>query len=329
MSRRFCPQCHLPVANDNHIYCSRCRDAFRRTLRGIPELLRELNITLSKQDRIGAGSAGGSRPVGHEAPLFYKSHASEARDALVAQGVVRWARIVKDHFVDLLVQVPDELDALVAGLPTDPVALLIALTDRAANYQWFGDMANEINRLVESAEAAIDLAQQRLEAGRCDSCDTRMAGRMDSPTVTCPGCGAVYQVEERQQQLYAAAQICEVTAAQAEVFLGFFMRLDVLRRSEGLPGVLGPLADQPFSGALVRQWARRGHLRESRRYVAVGITPTEGWPLYVFGDVVRVALVQIEKLDEGRRNAETKRAARAAAREARNLARNVAAVTAA
>lgn len=312
MSRRYCAQCYAQLEQDHHLYCTSCRDAFRRSVEKIPELLRELNVTLSKQDRIGQDSVGGPRPPGHEAPLFYKHHAGEARDRLVAGGIVKWARLIRVAF-------PLELDS---NMPNDPILRLLEFVDRAAQHQWFGDMASEISRLVAMAESTIDLASQRLEAGKCDECGTRISGAIDNPIVTCSGCGMTYQIEVRQKELYAAAQAHKVTAAQAEVYLGFFVRLDELRRSEGLPSVLGPLAGQPFSGALVRQWARRDHLTECGRYVEPGITGPEGWPLYVFGDVVQVALAQIEKANEGRRNSAVRKAARAAAREAKQLAQD-------
>lgn len=321
MSRRFCLQCDLPIDNDNHLFCVGCRDAFRAHIRQIPELLRELNVTLAKQDRIGSGSNGGSRPVGHERPLVYKQHASEARDKLIAEFAVRWAKFVREHFVRLLKPAPEALAEFTKDLPTDPIALLIALTDRAANYEWFAEMAADAARMIAQATNAIDLVAMRLEAGRCDECSTRISGRIDSPTVTCPDCGAVYDIEDRQRYLYGAARGHDVTAHQAEVFLGFFLRLDELRRAEGLPSVIGPVADQPFNGALVRQWARRGHLDEAGRYVAAGITTAEGWPTYRFGDVMDVATAQIEKLAEGKRNADLRRAERAAARGAREMAR--------
>jgi hypothetical protein len=150
VSRRYCAQCYVPLDNpDPRLYCTDCRTAFRHNVEKIPGLLRELNVTLSKQDRIGSGSNGGSRPVGHEPPLFYKRHASEARDKLVAQGVVKWARLIRVAF-------PLELDA---NMPTDPVQRLLAFVDRAALKQWFGDMAKDIARLVAMAESAIDLAE--------------------------------------------------------------------------------------------------------------------------------------------------------------------------
>jgi hypothetical protein len=318
VSRRYCATCFKPLDQDQHLYCTGCRADFRHNVEKIPELLRELNVTLSKQDRIGTTSEG-SRPKGHEKPLIYKHHASEARDKLVAGGVVKWARLIRIAF-------PLELSV---NMPNDPVQRLVAYVDRAAHHPWFGDMAAEISRLVAMAESTIDLAQQRLEAGKCDECGTRISGSIDSPTVTCPGCGVVYQIEERQQELFAAAQAHKVTAAQAEVYLGFFLRLTELRRSEGLPSVLGPLADQPFSGSLVRQWARRERFREVGRYVQPGVTSPEGWPLYRFGDVIQVALDAIGKANEGKRNAEIRRAAKAAARQARQLGRGVDVVTAA
>lgn len=321
MSRRYCAQCYTPLDQDSHLYCTSCRAAFRRDVEKIPELLRELNVTLSKQDRIGSGNSGGSRPQGHEKPLIYSQHASEARDKLLAGGVVKWARLIRVAF-------PLELDV---NMPNDPIQRLIAYTDRVAHQQWFGDMAVEISKLVAMAEAAIDLARQRLEAGKCDDCGTRISGAIDNPLVTCAGCGRTYEIQERQQELYAAAQAHKVTAAQAEVYLGFFMRLDELRRAEGLPSVLGPLVDQPFKGAVVRQWAKREHLDECSRYVEPGVTPPEGWPLYLFGDVIQVALAQIEKANEGRRNADLRRAARAAARGAKEMAQlaDTASITAA
>lgn len=308
MSRRYCSACFIPLDQDQHLYCTGCRAAFRHNVEKIPELLRELNVTLSKQDRVGTVSEG-SRPQGHEKPMIYKHHASEARDKLVAGGVVKWARLIRVAF-------PLELDV---NMPADPIQRLVAYIDRAAHKEWFGDMASEISRLVAMAESTIDLATQRLEAGTCDECGTRISGSIDSPTVTCAGCGVAYQIEDRQQELFAAAQAHKVTAAQAEVYLGFFLRLTELRRSEGLPSVLGPLADQPFSGALVRQWAKRERLFEVGRYIQPGVTGPEGWPLYRFGDVIQVALDAIEKANEGKRNASVRRAAKAAARQARQL----------
>lgn len=310
MSRQYptCPHCFQPVP-DSRLFCQAYREHFRDLLRLTPELLRELNITLSKQDRIAPGSTGGARPKGHAKPLVYNVNASIARDKLLAGTVVKWARIARGHFARLLKPVPDALDAFELTLPTDPIALLIALSERAANYDWFADMTAELEDAFHAGEAAIDVAEGRLEAGVCEHCGTRICGYLSTPTFICEGCGVVGDIVERQQQMWNAALDLTVNPALAEAYLGFFIRLEVLRKTEGLPGVLGPLVERPPKGALISVWATRGHLREVDRYVERGVTPDDGWALYRFGDIIDVAMAQLRKADERKQAGEARRAA--------------------
>lgn len=305
MSRQYltCPHCFQPIP-DNRMFCRAYRDHYRDLLHRVPDLLRELDVTLSKQDRISTGNVGGSRPKGHEKPLVYKVSASAAHKA-ISDVIANDARMAREFFTRMLEASPDHRDEFEAALPADPRQQLIFMSERMANYEWFDSTVARLDDVFNVGMSTIDVAEGQLEAGVCE-CGTRVRGSLDSPTYTCSGCGLVGGIVERQQQLWDAAMDVTVHPALAEAYLGFFIRLEVLRKAEGLPGVLAAFEEETSSGlkyrtprgGLISLWSTRGHLHPVGRYVEKGVTTEDGWLLFRFGDIVDLAEAQLRKADE-------------------------------
>ena len=182
--------------------CTSCTEILTTDLIEIPDLLVELEITRTRQDRIGVDPV--RRTLG-EGTLPWKEVASEAH-WLLATTTLCWCRLVLDRIG------PD---------PADHVGSTVAawagwLARRAARIRLqpdAGECALDIGAAVDTARRAIDLPPTQAYVGPCDGlldnrsrCTTDLYVRGNAATVICPDCGTEHNLDRRRTYLLAKAQ---------------------------------------------------------------------------------------------------------------------------
>lgn len=199
-----------------------------------PGLLAELDVTISRQHRLGGGgvpTAGGSEP-----PMLF--HEAASRLASVARNTVStWARDHAERHPNLTM--PGTHAAAAGWLALFPALL--------AEHPAAGEMHRDIVSLVRRIRSVIDRPPQRRFLGQCSARITEdelcpvdvYAGPQDS-VVQCPKCGAVHDVRDRQDRMLAVVDEQLATATEASRALS---ALDV-----------------ECTAAMIRRYAHRGKL---------------------------------------------------------------------
>lgn len=237
----------------------RCPADLRGMLVKAKRVLAELDVTLSRQDRIGGPSLTNEikRTKKVSQPLPYSVIASEAADVLLAQTVTRW-----------VVLIHRATSGWSAAVPTDPFAWLDEKADAICRRGFHAGLLEEVAAGLANAEDALDGAKAWLECGSCETCGQRMAGKPDRGHVECRSCGAVYDVADRRLRMLSDAEGRQVTATEAERLVGLLYVGNEQRvLSDRLPR------------ATVSQWYSRGQ-------IASGGDDADGRPTFRFGDVL-------------------------------------------
>jgi hypothetical protein len=252
------PCLNVDITTGHH----RCPADLVRLLRRSKGVLKDLDVTLSRQDRIGGPSLGGRTKKATQ-PLPYNVIASEAADVLLAQTISRWAIIIHTATSGWL-----------TASPGDPFAFLENHASVICKRGFHTGLVDEIAASLANAEDALDGAKQWLEAGRCETCNTRMAGKPDAAMVICRGCGMAYDIKERQLRMLADAEEQLVTATDAERLVAMLYAANQHRiKSDRLPK------------GTISSWYSRGQI------VAMGKDAT-GRPTFRFGDILDKAYGQ-------------------------------------
>ncbi len=246
--------------------CPDCVQELKQLLGSVPELLRDLDVALSRQSRIGTPSGR----KGHERPLPYDPAASEATAVLLAHTITRWALDVWRHAR----MIPGQGWGATRP-PDNPVVYLVAVLDRIRTRRYAATMLDEIRAAVTNAREVIDLSKDYLEAGTCPTCSARLLARPGDVQITCRRCGARWGVQERRSVMLADAEGRWLTATQCERLVDVFLR----------HGTTDRIRKRVPAGS-VRGWASKG-LIEPR-----GLNE-QGSPLYRLGDVLDRALVAL------------------------------------
>lgn len=241
------PSCSFPALNG--FLCRNCTDTLTRDLKAIPWLLEDLEITITRQDRLSDVSDRSS----DEHPLPIRLDPMEVRRDLHST-LAAWAQHVAGKHQGLGPGVWTELAlaqyllAHIGDILTDPAA---------------GECANEIGNARLRAQRTIDKPVERVFAGPCDDCDKDLYAHPSAAEVKCinPECGAVYPIEARRQWLLGKAEDQLLTATEM---------------SRALPGLLG----KPLTAAMLRGYAHRGRLTQHPPL------PNRKDPLYKVGEVL-------------------------------------------
>lgn len=216
------PQC--PFEQHNGFLCRVCSDKLRGDLSAVPWLLEDLEVTITRQDRLSDPSGRGS----NERPLPIRLHAMEARRDLNTT-LASWA-----------MHIAGRLDGLEGDGWTEPrlaVFLLrnlnTILTDPAA-----GQIADEIGYAKGVAMRAIDKPTPKVFVGPCEDCEMDMYAHPSAAEVECktPDCGAAYPIEARRRWLLGKAEDHLLTAPEMSRALP-----NLLGRSVGLDELKGLL----------------------------------------------------------------------------------------
>lgn len=238
------PDCDRPARDAN--VCNTCAAKLEIALSDVPALTDELETTLTRQARIGDPSGGNRR--GGETLVPFHPRASEVGWTLW-QTLVAWVR---------------ELHTEPEGYPHDSPSImsrwLLTRAERIRQHQAGGEAVDELTTAVDQVWRVIDRPAQRWYAGAC-SCGEHLYATPGARSFTCRGCGADYDVAQRQEWLRAAAE-------------------DQLAHAALISQALTTLA-LPVTPQRIRKWAERGQL------VAHSVD-THGRALYRVGEVIEL-----------------------------------------
>jgi hypothetical protein len=204
--------------------CGACRAELARALASVPEVLGDLDVTLSRQtSRMGRGGHGST------VPLAFDERASEAAYGL-RSALVGWVRVLQEAHAE---EWPDDT-------PQSMAAWLSARLTRLVRHPAAPEAHEEITDAVRQAQRVTDRAPERQFAGRC-ACGAALYARPGAGRVQCRDCDAD-AVDVAAQRDAMLGQITDrlVTATQAA---------DILTRLAA-----------PLKAELVRQWGARGRL---------------------------------------------------------------------
>jgi hypothetical protein len=194
-----CGKCHDP---SDLMLCANCTIALRIELGDVPALLADLDITRSRQDQLtdptNKGTGGG------EVPLPYKTQVSEVVWVL-HHTLSSWASTLdgaaeprKATDIPTTTVLARRLLASVAGIRVRADA---------------GQLADEITSAIHQARHAIDRPRDdRLFLGPCggelsdhSTCRQEIYGVGWKHNTSCPTCGTVHNIADRQKWLLDVA----------------------------------------------------------------------------------------------------------------------------
>lgn len=257
------PNCPNPPMNG--FLCRNCGEQLRRDLSAVPWLVKDLHVTISRQDRIGdaTGRCGGEKPL----PL--RLHAVEARRDLHAT-LAAWAQHLAGRF-----------DGLARDTVWTEVRLavyLLAHLDTANTDPAAGQLADEIGYATHTAHRAIDKPAERLFVGPCDDCALDLYVHPSRAEVECanPDCARIYDITTRRAWLLGKAEDQLLTATAL---------------SRALPGLL----QRPVTASFIRSLAYRGRLTQ---HPPLPDRPND--PTYRLGDLLDVLREMSEEETRGR-----------------------------
>jgi hypothetical protein len=215
--------------------CSGCLDGLKAELRAIPDLVAQLDITLTRQARIGERNG----PRSTETPLPYHAGASVDLET-IRDTLLMWCRAVAEQRG--LVSPYSWLDSVELS------KWLLRYPTEAAQLEDAAELFENIHSMTKAARRTIDLAPDRRFLGPCDSCGEDLfiwvtPGRLPEK-VHCANedCDFSTSVQERRAYLLEAAYDRLLTAAEMSRAI-----------RELVPG-----QTRPVSANTISQWASRG-----------------------------------------------------------------------
>jgi hypothetical protein len=235
-----CAACTRPCTDTT--ICQSCQDDLAVELRTVPWLVEQLEVTLTRQARVGERNG----PRSAERPLVFHLNASIDLEAL-RDALTMWARAVAQ-------QRQIRVDAA-----RDPIALsrwMLRWMGAIATHTDAAELHGDITGMIRSARQTIDRPAERRYIGPCDDCHSDLYvvdhgnGRLPD-TVTCRAmvdredgthgpCAAAYPMAERRAWLLEAAMNQLLTPAEITRAIG-----------ELLP-------NKRITANLISQWAARG-----------------------------------------------------------------------
>lgn len=276
-----CPGCGSALAPGMQS-CGGCVRANRNRLSDVPGLLRELDLTISRQATQGEGGIGSCpEDCSHalDEPectagtrVDYHVGAAKAQDVLV-DVVQRWAIRLRDELalVEVLVYGPacaagcahPSCRAVCAGVRARTVkvlmantrgqAALLAATKDLGSRRWAPDLVKQLRGASDRAWQSIDRPPNSRFVGWCPApCDRALYAREGNPHARCAGCGQTWDADSSRATMLEAAS-------------------DRIGPAAFIAGALG------VAIATIRQWKRRGKLH------ALGVDE-HGKPTYRLGD---------------------------------------------
>ncbi|WUI02091.1 DUF1922 domain-containing protein [Spirillospora sp. NBC_00431] len=262
MSRRACPcvGCDRPAPGDQTI-CGACEAELSRALDAVPEVARDLDVTLSRQT---SRTGGGWTSV---VPLPFDARASEVGWVL-RSALAGWVRQLQET----------QAEDWPADTPQAMAGWLSARLERLVRHPAAEEAHGEIVTAVAAAQRAVDLFPDRWYAGVCAApldgggrCQRDLYAKPKAATVTCPECGHRWDVPERRTWLLGMAE-------------------DVLATATEIARAVTTLG-QPVTPEAIRGYVHRKQL------VAHGsrLVGTRETPVYRLGDVLDILARRAER----------------------------------
>lgn len=205
-----CPVCLRD--QDAGLLCHACTSALERDLGDVPAIVAELDVTLSKQARIGSGGSAGlarERMPMHEGARLAGDYLQNT--------LTTWARDVSGERWH-----PD--DAFNAT--TGAAALLLLRIKDVRSHAAVVELVDEVTDAIRQARHAVDRPADRQYLGVCLSefegvtCTEEIWARPGADEVTCKVCGITHEVAERRAWLLNKAKDMIVTPLDASKYLG-------------------------------------------------------------------------------------------------------------
>jgi hypothetical protein len=275
---------------DNAYLCPSCTVELRELLAGMPQLLEELETTITRQARVGGGD-GGRKSAETQVP--FHGRAGQLVSAL-RSALGTWARhVAETRGVPIQVRrtiygpyhplCPHETCAQIQRLTEHPEG--VAAVWMAGHVDWlrhrqevteaFAELVSMHRRCVQ----VIDRAPERWYGGPCDLCGVDLYAMPGAPYLDCrtPGCDARYDSRERREWLIQSAE-------------------DTLATTTVIAQALSALGDDQLTPSMIRQMAFRkqivSHGMEAPRlsYNSDGKRVTRQEKLYRVGDVVTIMI---------------------------------------
>lgn len=233
-----CIRCTRPVATGMYA-CAACIAQTDDNLAFIEANANELATTITRQDRVSAGTGGRASA---ETPLPLNLVASDAGTRL-RNALTTWTRLVAD---DLGTSIEEAFPGNSAHLrkvvgPVCPSGdgswcthsscrAIIApktrkITDRdmaawlrkrlktIAHREWGPQAFDELSRAAVDLARAVDSPPPMIALGRCDECGNELRARQEATFVRCTECRETYDIARRKDELVARAGHLNMTPA--------------------------------------------------------------------------------------------------------------------
>lgn len=202
MSER--PACALCFKSSTTPMCHECRTKFVDELFAVAELFDDLDITITRTDKMG-GIQLGTTTNGNSTPLPFNLRASNARSNLTS--------VLRRHGIYAALRRPDVEGhrSYVGGWARD-----LARSENAPTIR------QTIMHAIGRARRAIDRPVQREWLGPCD-CSTDLYAAPGETTIECLQCERVHNVDVyRRRVLRAAGNHFEGTATELAAMMSRF-----------------------------------------------------------------------------------------------------------
>ena len=260
-----CPVCEEPIPDGGSL----CHGDARRlalALRDVPELVRELETTITRRDRVAYRPRPNSRGDIDPVRMPYHAPASDALDAL-AGSLRSWAsNLCEDMGYEAIVGHPNKVAPYLADRMAE-----IRLRD------WGPDMFEEVMGHIRDCQHVIDAPPELVFTGACptvgpaiaiqnaidgrdgDACGAELWAPTDAATTRCRNCGTTHDVRELRDTMIRDAAHIKAPAP-------------VIARALTHQGM-------PLKAERLYTWRRRGMI------APVGVDPKTNQDLYRLGDV--------------------------------------------
>lgn len=249
-----CAVCEADIPDSGTL----CHGDARRlalALRDVPELVRELETTITRRDRVAYRPRPNSRGDVDPVRMPYHAPASDALDAL-AGSLRSWAsNLCEDMGYEAIVGHPSKVAPYLA--------------DRMAEIRlrgWAPDMFEEVMGHIRDCQHVIDSPPELVFTGACPTvgeddyqCGAELWAPPDAAATRCRSCGTTHDVAELRDAMIREASHIKAPAS-------FIARA---LTSQGLP----------LKAERIYTWRRRGAI------APVGVDPKTGQDLYRLGDV--------------------------------------------
>jgi hypothetical protein len=208
-----CPACSAP--QDEGLLDANCALKLEQTLRSIPALVRELDVTLSRQARIGTPGKSAKGTEREKSVLHFGALDTHTN---LRNTIVAWARAFEPT----------------PNLTAHAAAVLLSNLKHIRRHAEVATLIDEITNAVHQARRTIDRPAERQYLGHCyaeipatyvgnpgpDYCTTELYAKTDATTVTCKSCNTDHDVSDRRRWLMDQAADRLVTVREAATMIG-------------------------------------------------------------------------------------------------------------